>query len=38
LTVQTGNRPTENTGINKQGIMGKMGDTWRGGGGNHKDM
>jgi hypothetical protein len=23
-------RRTENTGINTQGIMGKMGDTWRG--------
>ena len=23
-------RQTENTGINTQGIMGKMGDTWRG--------
>ena len=29
-TRQTGNRETENTGINTQGIMGKMGDTWRG--------
>jgi hypothetical protein len=29
-TRQTGNRQTENTGINTQGIMGKMGDTWRG--------
>jgi hypothetical protein len=30
LTRRTGNRQTENTGINAQGIMGKMGDTWRG--------
>jgi hypothetical protein len=29
-TRQTGNRQTENTGINTQGIMGQMGDTWRG--------
>ena len=28
-TKRTGNRQTENTGINTQGIMGKMGDTWR---------
>ena len=27
---RTGNRQTENTGINALGIMGKMGDTWRG--------
>jgi hypothetical protein len=26
----------EHTGVNTQGIMGKMGDTWRGGGDNHK--
>ena len=30
LTRRTGNRQTENTGINTHGIMGKMGDTWRG--------
>ena len=30
-TKQTGNRQTENTGISSLGIMGKMGDTWRGG-------
>ena len=29
-TRRTGNRQTENTGINSQGIMGKLGDTWRG--------
>jgi hypothetical protein len=29
-TKRTGNKYTENTGINTQGIMGKMGDTWRG--------
>jgi hypothetical protein len=29
-TRRTGNGQTENTGINTQGIMGKMGDTWRG--------
>jgi hypothetical protein len=29
-TRRTGNRQTENTGINTQGITGKMGDTWRG--------
>ena len=29
-TKGIGNRQTENTGINTQGIMGKMGDTWRG--------
>ena len=29
-TKRTGNRQTENTGINTLGIMGKMGDTWRG--------
>jgi hypothetical protein len=29
-TRRTGNRQTENTGINTQAIMGKMGDTWRG--------
>ena len=29
-TSRTGNRQTENTGNNKQGIMGKVGDTWRG--------
>jgi hypothetical protein len=29
-TKLTGTRHTENTGINTQGIMGKMGDTWRG--------
>jgi hypothetical protein len=29
LTRQTGNRQTENTGINTLGIMGKTGDTWR---------
>ena len=29
-TRRIGNRPIENTGINTQGIMGKMGDTWRG--------
>ena len=28
-TKLTGNRETVNTGINTQGIMGKMGDTWR---------
>ena len=27
-TKQTGNRQTENTGINTLEIMGKMGDTW----------
>ena len=30
-TRQTGNRQTENTGVNTLGIMGKMDDTWRGG-------
>jgi hypothetical protein len=29
-TKRTGNRQTENTGINTLGIMRKMGDTWRG--------
>jgi hypothetical protein len=29
-TRRTGNRSTENTGINAPGIMGKLGDTWRG--------
>jgi hypothetical protein len=29
-TRRTGNRQTENTGINTQGITGKMGDTWKG--------
>ena len=29
-TRRTGNRQTENTGIDAQEIMGKMGDTWRG--------
>ena len=29
-TKRTGNRQTENTGINTQGIMGKMGNTWMG--------
>ena len=29
-TKQTGNRQTENTGINTRGIMRKMGDTLRG--------
>jgi hypothetical protein len=29
-TRQTGNKQTENSGINTQGIIGKMGDTWRG--------
>jgi hypothetical protein len=27
-TKRTGNRQTENTGINTLEIMGKMGDTW----------
>jgi hypothetical protein len=27
-TRRTGNRQTENTGINTLGIMGNMGDTW----------
>jgi hypothetical protein len=30
LTRQTGNRQTENTGINTLRAIGKMGDTWRG--------
>jgi hypothetical protein len=30
LTRQTYNRETENTGISAQGIVGKMGNTWRG--------
>ena len=30
LTRRTGNRQTENTGVNALGIMGKMGNTWRG--------
>ena len=29
-TRQTGNRQTENTSINTQGIMGKMGNNWSG--------
>ena len=29
-TTRTGNRQTENTGISTRGILGKMGDTWRG--------
>ena len=29
-TRRTGNRQTENTGINTLGIMRKMADTWRG--------
>ena len=29
-TKLTGNRQTEKTGINTLGIMGKIGDTWRG--------
>jgi hypothetical protein len=29
-TRRTGNRQTENTGINTQGIVGKMDDTWWG--------
>jgi hypothetical protein len=29
-TRQTGKSQTENTGLNAQGIMKKMGDTWRG--------
>ena len=29
LTRRTGNRQTENIGINTLGIMGKTGDTWR---------
>ena len=29
-TRLTGNKQTENTGINTLGIMRKMGDTWRG--------
>ena len=29
-TKRTGNRQIQNTVINTQGIMGKMGDTWRG--------
>jgi hypothetical protein len=29
-TRRTGNRQTENTSINTQGIIEKMGDTWRG--------
>ena len=29
-TKQTGKRQSENTGVNTQGIIGKMGDTWRG--------
>ena len=29
LTRRTGNRQTENTGINTQGLMRKTGDTWR---------
>ena len=28
-TRRTGNRQTENTGMNTLGIMRKMGDTWR---------
>ena len=35
-TRQTGNRQTENTGINTQGIMGQMSDTWTGGGYKYK--
>jgi hypothetical protein len=30
VTRRTGNRQTENTGINTQGINGKMGVTWKG--------
>jgi hypothetical protein len=29
-TRRTGNKRTENKGINIQGMTGKMGDTWRG--------